>query len=125
MGDIPSNGNMVSSIVLFPGPGEDVTPNQNFTVQVQLTNLVAGSFTDPLATYYAAPQELKGGNIVGHCHVTIQDLGGNLAPTTPPDPKKFAFFKGIDDDGNGQGLLQAVVAGGLPPGFYRVCTMNS
>ncbi|KIW86908.1 uncharacterized protein Z519_12530 [Cladophialophora bantiana CBS 173.52] len=125
MGDIPSNNNMVSAIVLFPGPGDDLTPNQSFNIQVQLTNLVAGSFTDPLTTYYSAPQELQGGNIVGHCHVTVQDLGNSLAPTTPPDPKTFAFFKGINDDGNGQGLLQATVANGLPAGFYRVCTMNS
>lgn len=42
---------------------------------------------------------------------------------TPPDPTTFAFFKGIDDAGNGKGLLQAVVIGGLPVGVYRVCTM--
>ncbi|OQV01533.1 hypothetical protein CLAIMM_06874 [Cladophialophora immunda] len=125
MGDIPSNNNMVSAIVLFPGPGDDLTPNQSFNIQVQLTNLVAGSFTDPLTTYYAAPQQLEGGNIVGHCHVTVQDLGNTLAPTTPPDPKTFAFFKGIDDAGNGKGLLQATVTNGLPAGFYRVCTLNS
>ncbi|KAJ4516504.1 hypothetical protein HRR83_001838 [Exophiala dermatitidis] len=125
MGDIPSNNNMVSSIILFPGPGDDITPNQSFNVQVQISNLEAGSFTDPTATYYAAPQALKNGNVVGHCHVTIQDLGGNIATKTPPDPKKFAFFKGINDDGNGNGLLQATVTNGLPAGVYRVCTMNS
>lgn len=48
---------------------------------------------------------------------------GSLKSTTPPDPTKFAFFKGIDDAGNGKGLLQAVVPGGLPAGAYRVCTM--
>ncbi|EXJ80665.1 hypothetical protein A1O3_06949 [Capronia epimyces CBS 606.96] len=125
MGDIPSNSNMVSSIILFPGPGDDLTPNQSFNIQVQITNLVAGSFTDPITTYYAAPQALSGGNVVGHCHVTVQDLGGDLATKTPPDPKTFAFFKGINDDGNGQGLLQATVTAGLPAGVYRVCTMNS
>lgn len=125
MGDIPSNNNMVSAVVIFPGPGDDLTPNQSFNIQVQLTNLVAGSFTDPLTTYYAAPQELKGGNIVGHCHVTVQDLGNSLAPSQAPDPKTFAFFKGINDAGNGAGLLSATVTAGLPAGFYRVCTMNS
>lgn len=126
MGDIPSNNNMVSAIVVFPGPGEDIgAANTDFDVKVQLTNLVAGSFTDPINTYYSAPQELQGGNIVGHCHVTVQDMNNNIAPTQPLDPKKFAFFKGINDDGNGAGLLSATVVGGLPAGTYRVCTMNS
>ncbi len=35
------------------------------------------------------------------------------------------FFKGINDAGNGKGLLQATVAGGLPAGNYRVCTLTS
>jgi hypothetical protein len=125
MGDIPSNDNMVSAMVLFPGPGQDIAANTPFNIQVQITNLDAGFFTDAAATYYSAPQALSGGNIVGHCHVTVQDLGNNLAPTQPPDPATFAFFKGIDDAGNGQGLLQANVTAGLPAGFYRVCTMNS
>jgi hypothetical protein len=34
----------------------------------------------------------------------VQDIG-DLQATTPPDPPTFAFFKGIDDAGNGQGLL--------------------
>lgn len=125
MGDIPSNQNMISAIVQFPGPGQDLQANSPFTVKVQLQNLVAGSFTDAQGTYYSAPQALQGGNVVGHCHVTIQDLGGSLSPQQPPDPKTFNFFKGINDNGNGQGLLSAAVASGLPAGFYRVCTMNS
>jgi len=125
MGDIPSNQDMVSAIVLFPGPGDDLDANQAFTIQVQLQNLVAGSFTDAQSTYYSAPQALQGGQVVGHCHVTVQDLGGTLAPTSPPDPKVFNFFKGINDDGNGQGLLTADVTDGLPAGFYRICTMNA
>jgi transcription initiation factor TFIID subunit 15 len=32
-------------------------------------------------------------------------------------------LKGIDDVGNGNGLLQATVTGGLHVGIYRVCTM--
>ena len=125
MGEIPSNDNMVSSIVVFPGPGEDIAADTEFNVQVQITNLVAGSFTDPVRTYYASPQALQGGRIVGHCHVTIQDLNNNIATNQPPDPKTFAFFKGINDNGDGNGRLQAVVADGLPAGTYRVCTMNS
>ncbi|KIX02174.1 uncharacterized protein Z518_08113 [Rhinocladiella mackenziei CBS 650.93] len=125
MGDIPSNNNMVSAIIVFPGPGDDIDADTTFDIQVQTTNLVAGSFTDPITTYYSAPQQLQGGNVVGHCHVTVQDLNNDIATTDPPDPKVFAFFKGINDDGNGQGLLTATVTDGLAAGTYRVCTMNS
>ena len=116
---------MVSSIIVNPALGDDVDENTTFNVQVQTQGLAAGSFPTPTVTYYAAPQELSGGKIVGHTHVTIQTLGNSLNPSTPPDPSTFVFFKGINDDGNGQGLLSATVTGGLPAGNYRVCTMAS
>lgn len=125
MGDIPSSSNMISSIITNPGPGDTIPANQEFSVNVQVANLVAGSFTNPNTTYYAAPQALQGGKVVGHTHITIQSLGNSLAATTPPDAGTFAFFKGIDDAGNGNGGLSATVAGGLPAGAYRVCTMTS
>jgi transcription initiation factor TFIID subunit 15 len=125
MGEIPSSQNMISTIITNPGPGDTIAANQDFTVNVQVANLVAGSFTNPDSTYYAAPQALSGGKIVGHTHVTIQSLGNNIATTTPPDAGTFAFFKGINDAGNGNGGLSAAVTGGLPAGVYRVCTMTS
>ena len=125
MGDIPSSQNMISTIIINPGPGDTIAANQDFTVNVQIANLVAGSFTNPDSTYYAAPQALSGGKIVGHIHVTIQSLGNNIATTTPPDAGTFAFFKGINDAGDGNGGLNATVTGGLPAGVYRVCTMTS
>lgn len=125
MGDIPSTDKMISGIIIKPGPGEDIQPNTDFKVELQVDNLVAGSFTNPDKTYYAAPQQLKGGKIVGHTHVTIQSLGRDLATQTPPDPQKFAFFKGVNDAGNGAGRLTADVDGGLPAGVYRVCTMTA
>lgn len=125
MGDIPSTTNMISSIIVNPGPGDNIAANTEFSIQVQVSNLVAGTFTNPNTTYYAAPQQLQGGKVIGHTHVTVQDLGNSLAPNTPPAPGTFAFFKGINDDGNGNGLLAATVAGGLPAGNYRVCTMTS
>lgn len=125
MGDIPASTNMISSIITNPAPGDTLAANTNFTVDVQVTNLEAGVFTNPLLTYYSAPQALKNGNIIGHTHVTIQSLGNSLTVSTPPDPQTFAFFKGINDAGNGNGLLSATVAGGLPAGAYRVCTLTS
>ncbi|KAA8913858.1 hypothetical protein FN846DRAFT_36160 [Sphaerosporella brunnea] len=126
MGDIPSQNNMISSIITSPTPGQNIAANTPFTVSVKVTNLVAGSFTNPANTYYAAPQALSGGKIVGHTHVTIQKISDtNFNPTTPPDATTFAFFKGINDAGDGKGDLQAQVTQGLPAGFYRVCTMTS
>lgn len=34
-------------------------------------------------------------------------------------------FQGINDPGNGKGLLSVDITAGLAAGFYRVCTMNS
>ncbi|KAG0635678.1 hypothetical protein HOY80DRAFT_892646 [Tuber brumale] len=125
MGDIPSTANMVSSIIVSPQPGEDIQPDTPFKVQVQVANLQAGSFTNPANTYYAAPQALQGGKVVGHTHVTIQDLGQSLTPNIAPNADTFTFFKGINDAGNGNGLLEADVTDGLPAGNYRICTMAS
>jgi hypothetical protein len=125
MGDIPAKTNMVSSIITFPQTGSVIPSDTDFTITVQMANIVAGSFTDADATYYAGPQFLQNGNVVGHTHVTVQDLGANLNPTQALDPTQFAFFKGINNAGNGQGLLSANVTGGLPAGNYRVCTMAS
>ena len=55
-------------------------------------------------------------------HITVQSID-SFKSATPPDPTTFAFLKGIDDVGNGNGLLQATVTGGLHVGIYRVCTM--
>ncbi|KAL0932836.1 fungal transcriptional regulatory protein [Colletotrichum truncatum] len=123
MGDIPALKNMVSAMITNPQPGEKVQAGQTFNISVQTSNLKAGNFVNPTTNYYTSPQALDDqGKIIGHCHVTVQDIG-SLKSTTPPDPTKFAFFKGIDDAGNGKGLLQATVTGGLPAGTYRVCTM--
>ncbi|KZL77138.1 ribosomal protein S17 [Colletotrichum tofieldiae] len=123
MGKIPAQKNMISAIITNPQPGTKLQASTTFNVSVQTTHLKAGVFVNPTTNYYTAPQDLDGaGDIIGHCHVTIQDIG-SMDSTTPPDPSKFAFFKGIDDAGNGKGLLQATVSGGLPAGTYRVCTM--
>jgi len=126
MGDIPSKNNMVSSIITFPTQGGNpIGADTTFDITVQMANFVAGSFTNADETYYAAPQQLQGGKVVGHTHITVQDLGNTLNPQQPLDATQFAFFKGINDAGNGNGLLKATVTGGLPAGNYRVCTLAS
>lgn len=111
MGDIPAKNKMISSVITSPKNGQTVQANQNFTISVQTQNLQAGSFTNADSTYYAAPQQLNAqGQVIGHTHITVQDMGNSLNPTQPPDPTQFAFFKGINDAGNGKGLLSAEVA---------------
>lgn len=83
MGDLPAAGQMVSTIIISPQSGQNIAANTQFNVVLQVANLEAGSFTNPDNTYYSAPQTLKNGKVVGHTHVTIQDLGGSLAPTRP------------------------------------------
>jgi transcription initiation factor TFIID subunit 15 len=125
MGDIPAQANMISTMITNPGPNQVVPANQDFDIQVQINNLVAGTFTNPDTTYYSAPQQLQGGKVIGHTHVTVQQLKGGINDKQPPDPVTFSFFKGINDAGDGNGGLKAAVAGGLPPGTYRVCTMTA
>ncbi len=126
MGKIPARSNMVSSIIVFPAPGQVLSSDATFNIRVQTRGLAAGAFTNAAKTYYSAPQDLdNGGNIIGHTHAVVQDLGGSFTPDQALDPTTFAFFKGINDKGDGNGLLSAKVDGGLPVGFYRVCTMSS
>ncbi|KAH6720877.1 hypothetical protein BKA61DRAFT_640961 [Leptodontidium sp. MPI-SDFR-AT-0119] len=123
MGKIPASKNMISAMITNPQIGDKVPADTTFNISVQTAHLNAGFFVNPTTNYYTAPQDLdNNGDIIGHCHVTVQDIG-TLKSTTPPDPSTFAFFKGIDDAGDGNGLLQATVTDGLPAGVYRVCTM--
>lgn len=126
MGDIPAKTAMVSSVITFPQTnGKSIQSDTDFNVTVQMTNIVTGAFTNADATYYSAPQALEGGKVVGHTHVTVQDMGSSLNPTTALDPTQFAFFKGINTAADSDGVLTAAVTGGLPAGNYRICTMAS
>src|SRR5277367_2054320 len=115
---------MPSSLVVFPGHNEDLPANTNFTIAVTQQGMDLGFFTNAKLTYYSAPTFLNDeGLIIGHTHVTVQDLGGSFNPTTPADPTIFAFFLGINTPLNQDSQVFAAVPGGLPAGFYRVCTM--
>ena len=125
MGKIPAQNKMVSTVLIFPKHNDVIEGFKTFNISLRINNLQAGFFTNATSTYYSAPQDLNGnGQVIGHTHVTVQDLGNSLNPQQPLDASVFTFFKGINDAGNGNGLLQATVTGGLPDGFYRVCTMS-
>ncbi|RSH85549.1 hypothetical protein EHS25_003688 [Saitozyma podzolica] len=86
--------------------------------------LDAGSFCDATTTYYAAPQQLdSSGQIVGHGHITIQQMQ-SITSTALLNPNQFAFFQGLDfADVNG--LTTVAIEGGLAAGAYRLCTIMS
>src|SRR5262245_56243555 len=118
MGDIPSTARMVSTIIRNPKHNDVIQSGQDITVQLTIKDMQLGRFTNAQETYYAAPQALAGqGRIVGHTHVTVQDMGNSLDPGAPLDPISFVFFKGINDNGDGNGNLETVIPGGLPAGF--------
>ncbi|KAL5003704.1 hypothetical protein BDV10DRAFT_180233 [Aspergillus recurvatus] len=128
MGDIPSEKNMVSTIITFPLPGQLLPAHNPFVVGFRTSNLKAGSVTNPDSTLYSAPQTLQDGNVVGHVHVAIQSLfdyrNNKLEGYgVPPDPANFVFFKTVFGEGNALNGFSVIVPEGLPMGFYRVCTM--
>ncbi|KAH9939008.1 uncharacterized protein BXZ73DRAFT_89095 [Epithele typhae] len=124
MGVIAATTNMPSCKFTFPKNGDTVQPNVNFTLTMAISHLNTGTFTNPDSTYFAAPQTVdSAGDITGHSHVVIEQLT-SLDQTTPTDPNQFKFFKGLNSKAE-NGVLSAVVAGGLQPGFYRMASINS
>jgi hypothetical protein len=124
MGDIPAAAKMVSAAMQSPTNGQVIRAGEDIDFQVKINNLEAGTFTNPDVTYYAAPQAIgQSGGIIGHTHITVQDI--TQTGNEPPDAQEFAFFKGINDAGDGNGLLSAALAGGLDVGEFRVCSMTS
>ncbi|KAI9827092.1 MAG: hypothetical protein M1826_006456 [Phylliscum demangeonii] len=122
-GDVPAfqKESVVSSLILSPTAGQVIAENTAFDVVIAMNGLVTGSFTDPKNTYYAAPQTLQNGQVVGHSHITCQDLGDGK---TAPDGTLFGFFKGLNAAAV-NGLLTVSVTKGLPAGSWRCCTMSA
>lgn len=125
IGIIPSIDNMPSAKFAYPKNGQSITSHQTFTIKMVISNLAAGNFVNAKENYFAAPQTLdKNGKIIGHTHHVIEALTA-LDQVEPTDPKNFVFFKGVDTGPNVDGFLTSDVTGGVPPGFYRLCSINS
>jgi len=103
----------------------DVIPaNENFTIQMAISNLDTGFFVNADTNFMSAPQQLNGQGVVqGHSHVVIESIT-SLTSTSVTDPSTFTFFKGLNDAAVG-GILTAEVAGGVPAGTYRLCSINT
>jgi len=125
MGAIPSKDNMPSAKFVFPANGDtSLVEKEPFTIKMAIKNFESGNFVNAEENYFAAPQQLnKQGQIVGHSHVVVEALS-SLGQTTPLDPKKFTFFKGLNAAAVG-GILTAEVAAGLPAGFYKLSSINT
>jgi len=124
MGAIPSVTNMPSAKFQFPTNGGTIAANVPFNISMAISNLETGNFVNAQQNYFAAPQQLNaGGQIIGHSHVVVEALA-SLGQTTPTDPTKFAFFKGLNNAAVG-GLLSAEVPTGLPAGTYKVSSINT
>ncbi|EJD04997.1 uncharacterized protein FOMMEDRAFT_154160 [Fomitiporia mediterranea MF3/22] len=124
MGVIAATTNMPSSKFQFPKNGDTIKADQTFTVQMAVSNLETGNLVNENTNFYAAPQQVNAqGNIIGHSRIAIEQLD-SLNQTTPTDPNKFAFFKGISAPAV-NGVLSADITEGLPAGFYRLASVNS
>jgi len=124
MGVLPSTDNMPSCKFTSPKNGDVLKENTPFTISMAIQNLQTGAFVNAAENYFSAPQQLSSqGAIVGHSHVVVETLAA-LDQTTPLDPKKFAFFKGLNAPASG-GILTADVTSGLPAGFYKLSSINS
>jgi hypothetical protein len=124
IGVIPSIDNMPSSKFTFPANFGTIKAGQTFTIKMAIKNMQTGFFVNAQANYFAAPQQLNSkGQIQGHSHVVVEQLSA-IDQTTPTDPKKFAFFKGLNAAAQG-GELTADVPNGLQPGFYKLSSINT
>lgn len=124
MGTIASTSNMPSSKFTFPQNFGAVKSNTPFTIKMAIKNLQTGNFVNADSNYYSAPQQLNAqGTIIGHSHVVVEQLDA-IDQTTPTDPNKFAFFKGLNVAAvNGE--LSADVSSGLPAGVYKLSSINA
>lgn len=125
MGRILATDKLPSSVFVFPTNFGTIQANTTFTFQMKIGNLVTGHFTNAQKTYYAGPAFTDdSGTLVGHTHITVE-LIDSFTTTTPLNPNTFAFFKGVNGPADGNGIVTADVTGGLPPGKYRVSSINS
>jgi hypothetical protein len=125
MGVIAPTTNMPSSKFVSPHNLGAVQVNTTFEIVMAIRHLQTGHFTNPDSTYYSAPQQLNSDNdIVGHTHVVVERLS-SITSTVPSDPSTFVFFAGINTPADGQGNVSVNVTGGLPPGIYKLSSINS
>lgn len=131
-GVIPSFDRMVSSYISEPESGSILDCNKDIRVAVFTQNLETGFFDDPAKQYYLFPQTLNNQGIIeGHQHVVVQRLGDlNAKVTKIPDARVFQFFKGLNDEADGNGALTATIpakalcSANGKGGVFRMCSIT-
>lgn len=125
MGDIASATNIPSGKFVSPKNLDTVQANTQFTLTAKFSNIELGQFTNADTNYFAAPQQInKQGNVIGHTHFVIEQVG-SLTSTDVTDPTKFSFFKGIDSAAAADGTVSVAVTGGVPAGVYRLSSIST
>jgi hypothetical protein len=123
IGLIPATTNMPSCKFVFPRNNDVIEENKPFSIKLRVSKLETGNFVNAQTNYFAAPQQLNNnGQVIGHSHVVVERIN-NLRQDTPTDPNVFAFFKGVNDKADAQGILTATVDKGLPAGTYRLASI--
>ena len=124
MGQIPATTAMPSSKFTNPTNMQNIAANTAFTITMAIQNMETGNFVNAESNYFSAPQQLNAqGQIIGHSHVVVEQLSA-IDQTTPTDPTKFAFFKGLNSPA-ANGVLSADVTAGLPAGVYKLSSINT
>jgi hypothetical protein len=115
---------MPSSKFKFPKNMDTIAANKQFTIQMNIQGMQTGFFVNAQTNYFSAPQQLNPkGQIIGHSHVVVEKIPA-IDSTEPTDPTKFAFFLGLNSAAQ-NGVLTADVTNGLPPGTYRLASINT
>ncbi|PVF93352.1 hypothetical protein CPB86DRAFT_688563, partial [Serendipita vermifera] len=123
MGRIVAKDKMPSCKFKFPKNGSLVRANETFTVLLAVRNFETGLFSNSQTNYFAAPQTVNDqGFLRGHSHISIERVSTYLSED-PLDPEKFTFFKAMNADAIND-VLSVEVAGGLPPGIYRISSVR-
>ncbi|KAH9445615.1 hypothetical protein MJO28_012548 [Puccinia striiformis f. sp. tritici] len=124
MGMIVAPEHMPSCKFKHPHNLSKLKANKEFKIILKIKKMVTGNFVNPNNSYFAAPQQLstKTKEVIGHAHVVIQSIP-SLNSTAVLDPRKFVFFKGIDNHVAKDGTSTVEVTGGLPVGAYRLGSM--
>ncbi|RKO93776.1 hypothetical protein BDK51DRAFT_15819, partial [Blyttiomyces helicus] len=123
-GSIPDINHMVSTLITAPANAATVDASKDLTITIDNLNLDTGFFDLAESQYYIVPQTLgQTGNVQGHQHVTVQSL---LSTASAPDPKVFAFFKGLNTVAIGGRTLSVTIPGGTITvnGPTRICTIT-
>jgi len=112
----------------FQNPKNFAKVSIPFTIQLKVFNLETGHYVNPKTNYLGAPATTnKDGILRGHSHAVIQKISA-FDSVEALDPAKFEFFIGLNADAKDNVLsaeVSAVDAPKLPPGFYKISSINA